>query len=231
MVDEVTQFEIVVTVEKISERYLIPALEALLEAFPFVIINFHSNNESEYINARVANLLNKLHIEMTKSRPRQSNDNALAEGKNAAVVRKIFGYDHIPQRYADNINLFNTRALNPYVNYHRSCLYSTEYLDAKGKRKKKYHYNDMMTPYEKFKSLHNAQHYLKEGLTFKKLDDLANQMTDNQAADYLRKQRQLLFKHIHEDCVEEKLNYSILQTHFAFGKYCPSRWPFVKKRT
>jgi len=95
-VDEVTQFEVVACVEKISEAYLIPALKVLLKSFPFKIINFHSDNGSEYVNKTVAKLLKKLLVEFTKSRPRKSNDNALAEGKNAAVVRKIFGYSHIP---------------------------------------------------------------------------------------------------------------------------------------
>lgn len=199
-VDEVTQFEVVVSVEKISEHYLIPALEILLKVFPFKIINFHSDNGSEYVNKTVAKLLGKLLIEFTKSRPRQSNDNALAEGKNAAVVRKIFGYTHIPQHYAKRLNTFNETALNPYVNYHRPCLYPTWITDSKGKQKKKYEYKNMMTPYEKLKSLPDAEQYLKEGLSFKKLDDIANSMTDNQAADYLQKQRKSLFKHIHEDC-------------------------------
>ena len=53
-VDEVTQFEVVCTVEKISEQYLIPAIEQLLDCFPFVIQGFHSDNGSEYI----LNLLN-----------------------------------------------------------------------------------------------------------------------------------------------------------------------------
>jgi transposase InsO family protein len=199
-VDEITQFEIVVTVEKISELYLIPALETLLEAFPFIIINFHSDNGSEYINKMVAKLLNKLRIEMTKSRPRNSNDNALAEGKNAAVVRKTFGYSHIPQWHADKINEFNKSALNPYINYHRPCLYPTTILDSKGKQKKKYYYRDMMTPYEKLKSIPNAEEYLKKNTSFKILDDIATSMTDNQSADYLQQQRKLLFKQIHEDC-------------------------------
>lgn len=199
-VDEVTQFEIVVTVEKISELYLIPALEALLEAFPFTIINFHSDNGSEYINKMVAKLLNKLRIEMTKSRPRNSNDNALAEGKNAAVVRKTFGYSHIPQWHADEINEFNKIALNPYINYHRPCLYPTTILDSKGKQKKKYYYRDMMTPYEKLKSIPNAVQYLKKNTSFEILDDIAMAMTDNQAADHLQQQRKLLFNQIHEDC-------------------------------
>jgi len=199
-VDEVTQFEIVISVEKISEAYLKPALEQLLDAFPFKIINFHSDNGSEYVNYAVAELLRKLFIEFTKSRPRKSNDNALAEGKNAAIVRKTFGYIHIPQHYAEQINVFNQSVLNPYVNFHRPCLYPILIIDSKGKQKKKYEYKNMMTPYEKFKSLPQAEQYLKEGITFEKLDDIAKQMTDNQAADLLQKQRKILFKHIHEDC-------------------------------
>jgi len=41
-VDEVTQFEIVCSVEKISERYLIPVLEDLLDQFPVIILAFHA---------------------------------------------------------------------------------------------------------------------------------------------------------------------------------------------
>ena len=97
-VDCVTQYEGVATCEKISEAFLIPVLEALLLSFPFVIHGFHSDNGSEYINKRVAKLLNKLLIEeQIKSRSRHSNDNAQAESKNGAIVRKHLGYSHIPQ--------------------------------------------------------------------------------------------------------------------------------------
>lgn len=198
-VDEVTQFEIVISVERISERYLIPVLKAMLKAFPFVIKGFHSDNGSEYVNYIVAKLLKKLLIEFTKSRPRKSGDNALAEGKNAAVVRKTFGYAHIPQHYAERINTFNTQALNPYVNYHRPCFFPTITQDSKGKQKRIYRYQDMMTPYEKFKSLPDAGKYLKPSWTFEKLDDIAKSMSDNEAADLLQQQRKLLFKQIHED--------------------------------
>ncbi len=91
-VDEVTQFEIVCSVEKISEAYLLPVLEIMLDFFPSKLISFHSDNGSEYINQQVAKLLKKLLIEFTKSRSRHSNDNALADSKNASVVRKILGY-------------------------------------------------------------------------------------------------------------------------------------------
>nr|VFK00645.1 MAG: hypothetical protein BECKLFY1418B_GA0070995_12001 [Candidatus Kentron sp. LFY]VFK02315.1 MAG: hypothetical protein BECKLFY1418A_GA0070994_11892 [Candidatus Kentron sp. LFY] len=47
-------------------------------------------------NKRVANLLNKLLIELTKFHTRHGNDNALVESKNGSIVRKHLGYMHIP---------------------------------------------------------------------------------------------------------------------------------------
>ncbi len=200
-VDEVTQYQVIATVEKISEIYLLPVLEELLASFPFKILNFHSDNGSEYVNKTVARLLQKLLIEFTKSRPRKSNDNALAEGKNAAVVRKTFGYSHIPQPYAKEVNKFNKEVLNPYINFHRPCLFPTDVVSEKGKVKKVYKYENMMTPYDKLKSVENAQQYLNEGITFKMLDDIAMAMSDNDAALLLQRERAKLFNHIHEGCL------------------------------
>ena len=197
-VDEVTQYQGVCTVEKISEQYLLPALEQLLAAFPFLIRGFHSDNGSEYINGRVARLLGKLLIDFTKSRARQTNDNALVESKNGAVVRKLFGHAHIPQRWAPLINTFNQEHLNPYVNFHRPCFFPETRTDPKGKERKVYRYATMMTPYEKLKSLPQAEDHLKPGITFEILDATAQQLSDNQAADLLQKARQHLFTMIHD---------------------------------
>jgi transposase InsO family protein len=197
-VDEITQFEVVCTVEKISEHYLIPVLEQLLDTFPFVIKGFHSDNGSEYINKQVAKLLEKLLIEFTKSRARQTNDNALAESKNASIVRKYLGYSHIPQKWAPLINEFNQTYLNPYINYHRPCFFAEVVVDKKGKQRKCYPYKQMMTPYEKLKSLADASSYLKVGTTFKQLDEIAYQISDNEAAERLQKARIKLFQTIFE---------------------------------
>lgn len=197
-VDEVTQFECVASVEKISEAYLIPVLAQLLDVCPFVVLGFHADNGSEYINKRVAKLLEKLRIEFTKSRPRHSNDNALAESKNGAIVRKVFGYAHLPQRWAPLINRFNQQHLNPYLNYHRPCFFPDTVTDAKGKQRKTYPYKNLMTPYDKLKSLDKADHYLKPGITFEQLDAFAYAISDNDAARQLQEARQQLFKTIFE---------------------------------
>jgi hypothetical protein len=118
-VDCVTQYEAVASCERISEAFLIPVLAELLASFPFVILGFHSDNGSEFINGPVVELLNKLLIEEhTKSRARHCNDNAQAESKNGSIVRKHLGYSHIPQRFATLVNAFDRDYLNPYVNFH-----------------------------------------------------------------------------------------------------------------
>jgi len=197
-VDEVSQFEVVFTVERISEQFMIPALAALLETFPMQLLGFHADNGSEYINRQVAKLLEKLRIELTKSRSRHCNDNALAESKNASVVRKILGYCHIPQKFAPQVNRFNQEHLVPYVNYHRPCFFPEIITDAKGRQKKHYRYEHMTTPYEKLKSLPNAEQFLKPGLSFHSLDDIAYAISDNEAAKRLQEARHKLFELIDE---------------------------------
>lgn len=193
-VDCVTQWELVAPCEKISEAYLLPVIEALLEAFPFRILGFHADNGSEYINHQVAKMLDKLAAEFTKSRPRHSNDNGLAETKNGAIIRKHLGYSHIPQRFAAEVHAFCAEHLNPYVNFHRPCLFAEEYLDTKGKTRKRYPLDAVMTPLEKLTSLPNASDFLKPGVTLDALREKSRAMSDNEAVERLNTARNRLFQ-------------------------------------
>jgi len=195
-VDEVTQWEIVASVEKIAESYLVPVLESTLAGFPFVMRGFHSDNGSEFINKTVAKLLNKLLIRFTKSRPRHTNDNGLVESKNGSVVRKHLGYAYIPQSCAEALNRYNSEFLNPYINFHRPCFFSVSVTDSRGKVKKTYPYQEVMTPYEKFKTLPAAERHLRPGVTMEQLDDIANQMSDNEFAERMVQARSNLFQNI-----------------------------------
>ena len=197
-IDEVTQFEIVGAVEKISEMFMEPMLVLMLEAYPFRILGFHPDNGSEFINHTVAKLLNKLLAEFTKSRPRHTNDNALVEGKNGSIVRKHIGYTHIKQKHAEKLNRLYFGYLNHYLNYHRPCAFPTEIADKKkkGKIKKVYRQKDYQTPYEKLKNLKNAEQYLKEGVTFEKLDKIAYAEDDNQYAEMFKREKEKMFDEI-----------------------------------
>lgn len=194
LVDEVTQWEITGCVEGISEEFLAPLLEELLRLFPFMIINFHSDNGSEYINKTVAFLLNKMSVEQTKSRSRKTNDNALVEGKNGAVIRKYMGRHHIPQKHALKIDLFDREYLNPFLNFHRHCAYPTEYIDSRGKIKKTY--DIYMTPCQKLLSIPSFEQYLKIGITKEFLIVEQMKMSHVEAAEKLQKAKAKLFNSI-----------------------------------
>ena len=199
LVDEVTQFQFVGSLERIGERFVLPLLEALIEAFPFSVLGFHADNGSEYINHRVAALLDKLRIEQfTKSRARRTNDNALVESKNGSVVRKHLGYAHIPGRFASQVNAFTQGVLSPYLNFHRPCFFPTEDIDARGRLRKRYPYARMMTPYDKLKSLPEAERHLKPGISFQHLDASACAISDNEAARRLNQARAVLFRSINK---------------------------------
>jgi transposase InsO family protein len=195
-VDIVTQWELVACVEHISEAYLLPVIALLLAGFPFEIRGFHSDCGSEFINHKIAALLEKLRVEFTKSRPRQTNDNALAECKNGAVIRKFMGYSHIPQKHAAAINQFYSATLNPYLNFHRPCYFAIDKIDPKGKIRKTYPHDQIKTPWERLKSITDFENYLIFGVTATALEHQANTMSDNDAAKRLQQARKLLFHSI-----------------------------------
>jgi hypothetical protein len=181
-VDTMTQWQVIGCTAKISEQFLIPVLEAILHQFPFRIQGIHTDNGSEFVNHTVAKLLEKLRAEFTKSRANRSQDNALVEGKNGAVIRKLIGYGHIPSQHAEAMQKFYTAYLNPYLNYHRPCGFATVSVDARGKQQRRYKPSDYATPYEKLKSLSEAEQYLKENLRFAQLDQTASRMSDTECA-------------------------------------------------
>jgi hypothetical protein len=199
LVDMVIQYEYVGAVEAISEKFMEPILKELLEKFPFIIIEFHADNGSEYINKVVAKLLNKLLIKLTKSRPRHSNDNALVETKNGSIVRKHMGYIHIPRGKANFVNQFYQDWFNDYLNYHRPCAFPKITRDKKGKEKRTYPHDNYMTPYAKLKSLGNANQYLKEGITFEQLDEKAFAMSHTDYAILMQAAKAEMKKQIRQN--------------------------------
>lgn len=193
IVDEVTQFEFMGAVEHISESYLLPMLEKLIDLFPFRIIEIHSDNGSEYINKLVAKLLEKLRIGLTKSRSRKSNDNALVESKNGSVIRKWIGYTFLPRGYAAWLNQFYFGCFHEYINYHRPCAFPTVIVDERGKEKKAYRQENYQTPFEKLLSLSDTHHFLKPPVTIDQLETIAVRHSDNEMAALVQEERSKLF--------------------------------------
>lgn len=204
-VDEVTQWELVACVPQISEKYLAPIFKEILESFPFVILEFHSDNGSEFINQKVQDILNRLRIRQSKSRPGKTNDNALVETKNSAIIRKEMGYTFIRKEAHEIINDWYKNYYNIFLNFHRPCAFATIEVDSKGKRKRKYKPKDYQVPYEKLKSLPNAEQYLKDSVTFESLDKIAYSQSSLKFTEELRKAKRELFDKINKQYFRRNL--------------------------
>ena len=197
VVDEVTQFQHLGAVPRITQHFMVPVLKDLISAFPFTVKAFHADNGSEYINCEVADLLNRLHIPtFTKSRPRRSNDNALVESKNGSVVRRWLGHIHVSHELVPQLDAFLRDSLCPLLNFHRPCLFPTEVTSASGRVRKTYRQDDVATPYQHFRSLAGAERFLRPGVTFKALDQLASATSDLDAAKGVQRARDALFRAI-----------------------------------
>ena len=191
-VDEVTQWQVAASTPRISEVYLEPLLMSMLRQFPFRILGFHTDNGSEFINAAVARMLEKLLIEQTKSRPRQSGDNGLIETKNGAVIRKHIGYGYIHAGHADRINDFYREFLNPYLNYHRPCAQADVEIDHRGR--KRVRYKRYQTPLETLLALDSPAQYLRQGLSINALKRIAGALSDTDAARRMQRAKNRLFE-------------------------------------
>ncbi len=197
IVDEVTQFQHLGAVPRITQHFMVPVLKDLISAFPFTVQAFHADNGSEYINRQVADLLNQLHIgTFTKSRPRHCNDNALVEAKNGSIVRKWLGHIHVPHALVPQVNDFLQGSLCPFLNFHRPCLFATEVTGPNGRVKRRYRQQDVATPYERFRAMPGAEDFLRPGVTLKALDRLAAATTDLDAAKAVQRARDELLRAI-----------------------------------
>ncbi len=194
-VDEVTKFEVVFCVEEINKNFLLPVLNELIDKFPFVVINFHPGNGSSNFSKKIVNFLQKLIVESSMSSARLFNDNALIESKNVYVFRK----KPVSHKWIDLVNQFNLNYLYTYINFHRPCYFSKAIDGAKGKQTKVDEDKNIMTPYEKLKSLPLSEKYLKLGVTFESLDKVAIQISDNEAAKQLQIERRKLFSQLFEE--------------------------------
>jgi transposase InsO family protein len=192
VIDQVTQWEIIASTPQISELWLLPVLEAMLAQFPFAIRGFHSDNGSEFINYAVARMLEKLHIEQTKSRAHHTGDNGLVESKNGAIIRKHIGFGHIDAKHAEAMDRFHRDHMNPYVNFHRPSAVPKIVTEANGKRRRVY--LRWATPFELFRELPRCQTYLRPSVTLAELDAFAQTQSDTEAARDMQNAKRKLFR-------------------------------------
>ena len=108
---------------------------------------------------------------------------------------EVFGEDGFERLAAvSNGQVYNLRALATYRA--KRSLFATKYRDSNGRIRRKYLAGDVMTPYDRLRSLLDAGRFLKPGIDFALLDAVAAAETDLEAARRVQAERRELFLHI-----------------------------------
>lgn len=112
---------------------------------------------------------------------------------NSSIIRKTFGYVHIPKGNVPLLNIFN-HVLNYHINFHRHCGFATDVIGVKGKIVKVY--DVYLTPMQKLLSLPLCEQYLKPGVTKDMLVKEALRMNHMESGKDVNKAKAKLFKEI-----------------------------------
>ncbi len=99
---------------------IVEQVKHIEQSLPFSILGFDCDNGSEFLNWHLiryfSNQENRHRIQLTRSRPYHSNDNAHVEQKNWTHVRQLFGYDRFDNQgivalmndlYVNEISMMN----------------------------------------------------------------------------------------------------------------------------
>ena len=193
LVDEITRFQFIGSVERLDATCFAPILDAVLQAFPFMIRGFHPDAGLDRANREATALLQALYVDRVR-RSFRGTGNVTVEGASGAVGCRRLDNGGISSRFAERVNGFTRQVLSPYLNYHRLCFFPTEGVDARGRVRKRYRDADVMTPYDRLKSLPGAARYLTAGTTFAQLDAIAVAMSDSAAVRDLNEAGTRLFR-------------------------------------
>ena len=78
-----------------AQKWTFEALSHFKTSLPIPVLEFHSDNGSEFINNHTETWCKDKGIVFTRSRNHKKNDNCFVEQKNGAVVREYVGYDRL----------------------------------------------------------------------------------------------------------------------------------------
>ena len=149
MVDVATGWSELVAILGRSYRVMQDAFERCLARIPFPVLEVHTDNGAEFLNAHLLHFWRDKFsgIFLSRTRPYHSQDNRFVEHRNGALVRALLGRDRLDTAQ-------QTRQLNraydvvwSYFNFFQPVMRQTEktHLDGRTHRK----HDDVRTPFQR----------------------------------------------------------------------------------
>jgi hypothetical protein len=100
-----------------AHAWTFQSLADIRTAVPLPVLEFHSDNGSEFINNATEIWCKKERIPFTRSRDHKKNDNCFAEQKNGAAVREYAGYDRLEGLEEQALLAAVCKPLAPLLNF------------------------------------------------------------------------------------------------------------------
>jgi hypothetical protein len=114
-------------------------LEVIRRQFPIPILGIDCDNDSAFINDTLLAYCQTQHLEFTRSRAYQKNDQAWIEQKNGAVVRRFVGYERFSGMVAGQCLAQLFQAARLFVNHFQPSFKLRSKSREGAKVKKVYH--------------------------------------------------------------------------------------------
>lgn len=122
-----------------EQSLVLEGLAILRRQFPVPIRGIDTDNDSAFINEALRGYCQEEHLEFTRSRAYQKNDQAWIEQKNGSVVRRFVGYRRLSGLVAGQCLATLYRMMRLYVNYFQPSFKLLSKTREGAKVKKRYH--------------------------------------------------------------------------------------------
>lgn len=174
-------------------------------SLPFDILGFDSDNGNEFLNWHLIRYFTDeqrpKHIQVTRSRPYHSDDNAHVEQKNWTHVRQLFGYERFSNQAA--VELMNDLYKNEMSQMNNYFLPNTKLKEKQRVESKIFKKHDKPeTPYQRLmKSEHISE------LKKKELTEIYNNLNPFELRTIIKKKTDCIFRLINNNS-GDKLCYT-----------------------
>ena len=123
------------------------AVHTIRQRLPMPLRELHTDNGGEFLNHRLIPYCRRERIHLTRGRPHRKNDQAYAEQKNWAIVRRLIGYE----RYTSHAALAQINAVYGVLRLYWNFFQPLRKLTAKVRRGPRVtkRYDRAQTPYQR----------------------------------------------------------------------------------
>jgi hypothetical protein len=149
MVDVATGWSELVAILGRSYWVMQDAFQRCLARIPFPVLEVHTDNGSEFLNAHLLSFWREKYtgVFLSRTRPYHSQDNRFVEHRNGALVRALLGHDRLDTAQQTLQLNHAYEMVWSYFNFFQPVMRQTEKTHQEGHTRRKH--QDVRTPFQR----------------------------------------------------------------------------------